>query len=152
MMSSLLNPNKFFQSNVVGTLNVLNASKNAKIKKFIYVASASCYGIPSNHPTNENEEIKPQYPYALTKLFGEQLVIHWAKVYNMNNISLRLFNVYGLRSSIKSSYGSVFGIFLAQKLAKKPLTIVGDGNQTRDFVYVGDVVEALIKSAIISSD
>ena len=146
MFPSILNPNKYFQSNVVGTLNVLSASKKAKVKKLIYTASASCYGIPDKYPTDEKSKIDLQHPYALTKFFGEQLVIHWAKVYNMSNISLRLFNVYGPRSSTKSAYGSVFGIFLAQKLAEKPLTIVGDGNQTRDFIHIYDLIDAIIKA------
>ena len=147
IVPSITNPNNYFQTNVKGTLNILEASKKVGIKKFIYAASASCYGIPKKYPTNENSKIDPKYPYALSKLQGEQLVLHWAKVYKMPNVSLRFFNAYGQRSSIKSSYGSVFGIFLAQKLAKKPLTIVGDGNQTRDFVHINDLVDAIVKSA-----
>jgi len=77
---------------------------------------------------------------------GEQIVLHWGKVYKIKAISLRLFNVYGLRSRTSGTYGAVFGVFLAQKIAKKPLTVVGDGNQTRDFTFVTDVVNALIKS------
>ena len=91
MIPSILNPNKYFQANVIGTLKVLDASKKAEIKKFIYAASASCYGIPEKYPTSENSRISPQYPYALTKFLGEQLVIHWAKVYNMSNVYLRFF-------------------------------------------------------------
>jgi len=147
MLPSIINPNKYFQSNVIGTLNVLGASKKAKVKKFIYTASASCYGIPDKYPTDEKSKINPQYPYALTKFLGELLVIHWAKVYNMPNVSLRFFNAYGPRLSTKNSYGSVFAVFLAQKIAKKSLTIVGDGKQTRDFVHVYDLVDALIKAA-----
>ena len=147
MLPSIINPNKYFQSNVIGTLNVLGASKKAKVKKLIYVASASCYGIPDKCPTDEKSKINPQYPYALTKFLGELLVIHWSKVYNMPNVSLRFFNAYGPRLNIKNPYGSVFAVFLAQKLAKKPLTIVGDGKQTRDFVHIYDLVDALIKAA-----
>ena len=146
MFSSILSPSKYFQSNVIGTLNVLEASKKAKVKKFIYTSSASCYGVPDKHPTDEKSKINPQYPYALTKFLGEQLVIHWAKVYSMPNVSLRFFNAYGPRSNTKGAYGSVFSIFLAQKLAGKPLTIVGDGNQTRDFIHVYDLVDATIKA------
>tara|TARA_Y100001936_G_scaffold239173_1_gene271913 strand:+ start:487 stop:1467 length:981 start_codon:yes stop_codon:yes gene_type:complete len=145
MLSSITQPDKYFKANVIGTLNVLNCSKKNKVKKFLYAASASCYGVPSKYPTDENAKIDPQNPYALTKYLGEQLVISWAKIYSMSNVSLRFFNAYGPRSSTKGAYGSVFGIFLAQKLAGKPLTIVGDGNQTRDFVHVFDLVEALIK-------
>ena len=147
IIPSVTNPNSYFQSNVKGTLNILEASRKAKIKKFIYAASASCYGIPERYPTDEKSKIDPQYPYALTKFLGEQLVIHWAKVYGMPNVSLRFFNAYGPRSRTTGAYGAVFGVFLAQKLAEKPLTIVGDGNQTRDFVHVYDVVNAIIIAA-----
>ena len=147
IVPSITNPSSYFQTNVLGTLNILEASKKANIKKLIYTASASCYGIPEKYPTDEKSKIDPQYPYALTKFLGEQLVIHWAKVYSMPNISLRFFNAYGPRSRTTGAYGAVFGVFLAQKLAKKPLTIVGDGTQTRDFIYVSDLVDAIIKSA-----
>ena len=143
MLPSILNPNKYFQSNVVGTLNVLSASKMANVKKFVYAASASCYGDPEQYPTNEKSKIDPKYPYALTKFLGEELVMHWAQVYNMPNISLRFFNAYGPRSRTTGAYGAVFGVFLAQKLANKPLTIVGSGQQTRDFIHVYDLVNAI---------
>ncbi len=147
IVPSIKNPNKYFLSNVLGTLNILEKSKIAKVKKFIYAASASCYGIPENLPTKETEKIKPEYPYALTKNIAEQLVMHWAKIYNMPNISLRFFNAYGPNSRTTGAYGAMFGVFLAQKLNNKPLTIVGDGKQTRDFIHVSDLVEAVIKIA-----
>ena len=147
MLPSISNPNKYFQTNVVGTLNILQASKEAKVKKFIYAASASCYGNPEKYPTDEKCKIDTQYPYSLTKFLGEQLVMHWAKIYSMPNISLRFFNVYGPRSSLKDAYSSVFSIFLSQKLSKKSLTIVGNGKQTRDFIHVYDLVDAIIKTA-----
>ena len=115
---SVKNPELYFSTNLKGTLNVLEASKKKNIKKFVYAASASCYGIPKNYPTIENSKIDPIFPYALTKYLGENLVIHWGKVYSMPNISLRFFNAYGPRAGIKGPYGSVFGIFLGQKLAK----------------------------------
>ena len=87
------------------------------------------------------------YPYAFTKWQAEELIMHWVKIYNFPAISLRFFNCYGLRSRTTGAYGAVFGVFLAQKLAKKPLTIVGDGRQTRDFVHVRDLVQAIIKAA-----
>ena len=143
IVPSIESPQNYFNTNVRGTLNILNVCRNIKIKKFIYAASASCYGIPKNYPTNENSKIDPKYPYALTKLLGEQLVMHWADVYNMPNISFRLFNAYGPRSRTTGAYGAVFGVFLAQKLANKPLTIVGNGTQTRDFIHVYDLVNAI---------
>ena len=88
------------------------------------------------------------YPYALTKMMGEQIVEHWSAVYKIPAISLRLFNVYGPRARTSGTYGAVLGVFLAQKLAGKPLTIVGDGKQTRDFTYVSDVVNAIYMSLI----
>lgn len=148
IVPSIENPGKYFDANVLGTLNILKACKNLKLKKLIYAASASCYGIPKKYPTNENSKIDLQYPYALTKFLGEKMVMHWAKVYNMPNLSLRFFNVYGLRSRTTGAYGAVFGVFLAQKLSNKPLTIVGDGEQTRDFINVKDLVNAIYKASI----
>ena len=136
---------KYFINNVLGTLNVLEASKNIKIKKFIYAASSSCYGNPKNFPTSENEKIETKHPYALTKYIGEELVKKYASIFNMPNISFRFFNVYGPRLNISSQYGAVFGRFLSQKISKKPLTIVGDGTQTRDFIYVEDLIDAFLK-------
>jgi UDP-glucose 4-epimerase len=147
IVPSIKNPDSYFQVNVKGTLNILEASKKAKIKKLIYAASASCYGIPDDYPTDEKSKIDPQYPYALTKLLGEQLVLHWAKVYHMPNVSLRFFNAYGPNSRTTGAYGAVFGVFLAQKLAKKPLTIVGDGKQTRDFIHIFDLVDIVVRVA-----
>jgi UDP-glucose 4-epimerase len=136
IVPSIENPNKYFKSNVVGTLNVVQAAKKANIKKFIYAASASCYGIPDKFPTKENTKTDPMYPYAFTKWQAEELIMHWAKIYNFPAISFRFFNAYGPRSRTSGAYGAVFGVFLAQKLANKPLTIVGNGNQTRDFIHV----------------
>tara|TARA_B100001250_G_scaffold404316_1_gene420092 strand:- start:1292 stop:2284 length:993 start_codon:yes stop_codon:yes gene_type:complete len=147
IVPSIMEPKKYFNSNVLGTLNVLEASRKNNIKSFVYAASASCYGIPNKYPTDENSKIDTQYPYALTKYLGENLVMHYAKVYKMPNTSLRFFNVYGPRSRTTGAYGAVFGVFLAQKLNKNPLTIVGDGNQTRDFIHVNDLVEAILKVA-----
>ena len=126
---------------------MLEASRKANIIKFIYSASSSCYGIPKNYPTKEKEKNNPTFPYALTKKMGEDLVIHWAKVFKLPAISLRLFNVYGTRSRTSGTYGAMFGVFLAQKLSGKPYTIVGSGKQTRDFTYVSDVVRAMLKAS-----
>lgn len=146
IVPSIVKPLEYHRANVEGTVNVLEASRKYKIKKFIYAASSSCYGIPNRCPTPETAQISPQYPYALTKYIGEQYVMHWGKVYKLPVISLRLFNVYGPRSRTSGTYGAVFGTFLAQKLASQPFTVVGDGKQTRDFTYVSDVVDAMIKA------
>ena len=91
IVPSIQNPKKYFESNVVGTENIISTSIKHKVQKIIYSASSSCYGIPKNYPTSETESIKPQYPYALTKNLGEQILMHYAKVYGIQVISLRLF-------------------------------------------------------------
>ncbi len=147
IVPSMQNPKKYYNSNVTGTLNILEACRKAKVKKFLYSASSSCYGIPKTYPTKENEKIDPMYPYALTKKLGEDLIVHWSKVYKIPFISLRLFNVYGTRSRTSGTYGAMFGVFLAQKIANKPFTVVGSGNQTRDFTYVSDITSAFLKAS-----
>lgn len=147
IVPSIENPDFYYQSNVNGTFNVLEACRKYNVNKIVYSASSSCYGIPDEYPTKETAQICPQYPYALTKYLGEQLVMHWCQVYNLPAISLRFFNVYGPRSRTSGTYGAVFGVFLAQKLAGKPFTVVGDGTQTRDFTFVKDVVDAIIAAA-----
>ena len=112
----------------------------------VYAASSSSYGIPEEYPTSESSPILPQYPYALTKHLGEELVLHWSQVYHFA-VSLRLFNVYGPRSRTSGAYGAVFEVFLAQKLNNQPFTVVGDGEQTRDFTYVTDVADAFVLAA-----
>ncbi len=147
IVPSIQRPLDYFRANVVGTQNVLEAAREAGVSRFVYTASSSCYGIPDVYPTPESAPNRPQYPYALTKALGEQLVLHWAAVYRLPAVSLRLFNVYGPRSRTSGTYGAVFGVFLAQKLAGKPFTVVGDGSQTRDFTFVSDVAEAFVKAA-----
>jgi len=147
IVPSITNPADYHRSNVDGTFSALEASKLAGVKRFIYAASSSCYGIPDDIPTPESAVIKPEYPYALTKYLGECYAMNWAKIYKLPVISLRLFNVYGPRSRTSGTYGAVFGVFLAQKLAGKPFTVVGDGNQTRDFTFVTDVARAFIAAA-----
>ena len=147
IVPSIQRPLDYHRANVDGTVAVLEAARKAGARRFIYAASSSCYGIPDLYPTPETAPICPQYPYALTKYLGEECVLHWGKVYRLPVISLRLFNVYGPRSRTSGSYGAVFGVFLAQKLAARPLTVVGDGTQTRDFTYVTDVVDAFLKAA-----
>jgi UDP-glucose 4-epimerase len=147
IVPSIERPIDYFSVNVTGTLNVLQCSKEHNVKRFIYAASSSCYGIPNIFPTPEDAPINPQYPYALTKYMGEELVLHWSKTYKLPALSLRLFNVYGLRSRTTGAYGAVFGVFLAQKINKKPMTVVGDGSQTRDFTFVSDVTNAFLMAA-----
>ena len=147
IVPSIERPDAYFQNNVIGTLNVLQCARDASVKRLVYAASSSSYGIPAQYPTAETSPIQPQYPYALTKYMGEELVLHWAQVYKLPAVSLRLFNVYGPRSRTTGAYGAVFGVFLAQKLNGKPYTVVGDGQQTRDFTYVTDVANAFVHAA-----
>ena len=145
IVPSIKNPKKYFINNVLGTLNVLEAAKKVKIKKFIYAASSSCYGVPKNLPTSEKSKIDLKHPYALTKYMGEELVMKYASIYNMPNISFRFFNVYGPRLNTSGQYSAVMGNFLEQKKRNKPLTVVGDGKQTRDFIHVYDLINAFSK-------
>ncbi len=147
IVPSIQTPLLYHHSNVNGTLSVVEAARKAQVKRLVYAASSSCYGIPDVYPTPETAPIRPQYPYALTKYLGEEIVMHWAQIYQLPCVSLRLFNVFGPRSRTSGTYGAVFGVFLAQKLANKPFTIVGDGTQTRDFTFVTDVVDAFVKAA-----
>ena len=147
IVPSIQEPEAYFRANVDGTFNVLEAARALAVRRFVYVASSSCYGIPAQYPTPETAPADPRYPYALTKYLGEQLVMHWAAVYRLPAVSVRLFNVYGPRARTSGSYGAVFGVFLAQLMAGEPLTVVGDGEQTRDFTFVSDVVDALLAAA-----
>jgi len=147
IVSSIKDPKSYFELNVGGTFNVLEASRAHKVKRFIYSASSSCYGIPKELPVRETASIDIKHPYALTKRAGEELVLYWNRAYKLPVVSLRLFNVYGPRSLISGSYGDILGVFLAQKVAGKPFTVAGNGNQTRDFVYVEDVVNAFLAAA-----
>ena len=147
IVPSIQRPLEYHRSNVDGTASVVEAARKAGVQRLIYTASSSCYGIPDTYPTLETAEIRAQYPYALTKYLGEEIALHWARVYDLPVVSLRLFNVYGPRSRTSGTYGAVFGVFLAQKLAGKPFTVVGDGTQRRDFTFVTDVVDAFIRAA-----
>lgn len=147
IVPSIEHPSEYMSVNVQGTVNVLEAARAAgTVKKFVYAASSSCYGLAST-PTAEDHPIQPKYPYALSKYQGEQAVFHWHDVYKLPINSIRIFNAYGTRSRTSGAYGAVFGVFLRQKLANKPFTVVGNGTQSRDFVYVTDVANAFFLAA-----
>lgn len=146
IVPSIENPFEYLNTNISGTLNILEAMRKLKIKKIIYAASSSCYGIPNNFPTKEDQKIDTKYPYSFSKYIGEKLIEHWSQVYKIKFISLRLFNVYGTRSRTNGAYGAALGVFLKQKIEKKPFTVVGDGSQKRDFVNVEDVANAFYKA------
>jgi UDP-glucose 4-epimerase len=147
IVPSIEKPLEYHRSNVDGTINVLECSKINKVKRLIYAASSSCYGLPDVCPTPETAEIRPQYPYAVTKFLSEKYVLYWNQIYDLPVTSMRFFNVYGPRSRTSGTYGAVFGVFLSQKLNNKPFTVVGDGKQTRDFTFVTDIVNACFMAA-----
>lgn len=147
IVPSIDKPVEYVSVNLMGTVHVLEAARQAGVKKFVYAASSSCYGKDAPVPTNEEAAICPEYPYAFSKFMGEEAVRHWQKVYGLPTVSIRIFNAYGTRSRTTGAYGAVFKVFLAQKLAGKPYTVVGDGTQRRDFVYVTDVAHAFVMAA-----
>lgn len=146
IVPSIERPTEYMDINVQGTVRVLECARAAGVEKLVYAASSSCYGLAKT-PTREDHPIAPQYPYALSKYQGEQAVFHWLQVYKLPVNSVRIFNAYGTRSRTSGAYGAVFGVFLKQKLAGKPFTVVGDGTQRRDFLYVTDVAEAFLLAA-----
>ncbi len=146
IVPSIEHPIEYMDVNVQGTVRVLECARAAGVTRLVYAASSSCYGLAST-PTREDHPIRPQYPYALSKFQGEQAAFHWQQVYKLPVNSIRIFNAYGTRSRTSGAYGAVFGVFLKQKLAGKPFTVVGDGTQRRDFLYVTDVAEAFFHAA-----
>ena len=146
IVPSIEHPIEYMSVNVQGTVQMLECSRQAGVRKFVYAASSSCYGL-ADVPTREDHAIAPQYPYALSKYQGEQAVFHWHQVYGLPVNAIRIFNAYGTRSRTSGAYGAVFGVFLRQKLAGKPFTVVGDGKQRRDFLYVTDVARAFLAAA-----
>ncbi len=147
IVPSIERPVDYLTTNVMGTIRVLEAARRSTARKLVYAASSSCYGIAEELPTTERAPIRPEYPYALSKYMGEEAVLHWGRVYKLPVNSIRIFNAYGTRSKTSGAYGAVFGVFLAQKLAGKPFTVVGDGTQRRDFLYVTDVARAFYLAA-----
>jgi len=145
IVPSIERPSEYMDVNVQGTANVLECARAANAKKFVYAASSSCYGLAAT-PTCEDHPIAPQHPYALSKYLGELAVLHWHNVYRLPANSIRIFNAYGPRVRTTGAYGAVFGVFFKQKLAGKPFTVIGDGQQRRDFVYVTDVAEAFLRA------
>ncbi len=146
IVPSIEKPEKYMSNNVMGTVRILECARQFRLKKFIYAASSSCYGL-ANTPTDENHKIQPLYPYAISKQEGAYIVQKWNEIYNLPTNIICIFNAYGPRSKTNGAYGAVFGTFLKQKLANRPFTVVGDGNQKRDFIYVTDLVEAFFLAA-----
>jgi UDP-glucose 4-epimerase len=147
IVPSVERPTDYMGANIMGTVHALEAARHARVRKFVYAASSSCYGLATELPTTERAAIDLQYPYALSKYQGEQAVFHWHRIYNLPVNSIRIFNAYGPRSRTTGAYGAVFGVFLAQKIKGRPFTVVGDGTQTRDFVFVTDLARAFLAAA-----
>ena len=146
IVPSIERPAEYMSVNVQGTVQVLEAARDAKVRRLIYAASSSCYGLAAV-PTREDHPIAPEHPYALSKYQGEMAVFHWHRTYRLPANSIRIFNAYGPRVRTTGAYGAVFGVFFKQKLAGKPFTVIGDGTQQRDFLYVTDVAEAFACAA-----
>jgi UDP-glucose 4-epimerase len=146
IVPSIERPSEYMSTNVQGTVNMLECARSANVSKFVYASSSSCYGL-AKVPTKEDHHIDTRYPYALSKYQGEQAVFHWHHVYELPVNAIRIFNAYGTRSRTSGAYGAVFGVFLKQKIAGKPFTVVGNGSQTRDFLYVTDVAKAFLAAA-----
>jgi UDP-glucose 4-epimerase len=146
IVPSIDKPVDYLSTNVMGTVKVLECGRNVGVRKLVYAASSSCYGL-ADVPTREDAPIRPEYPYALSKYMGEEVVLHWGTLYRLPVNSIRIFNAYGTRSRTSGAYGAVFGVFLAQKIAGKPFTLVGDGTQRRDFLFVTDVAHAFFLAA-----
>ena len=147
IVPSIEQPSNYMDTNVQGTVNVLEAARRAGVRKFVYAASASCYGKTINL-VDEKTKISLEHPYALSKYLGERAVFHWHKVYGLPVNSIRIFNAYGPRVRTTGAYGAVIGVFFKQKISNKPLTIVGTGKQSRDFVHVTDVAKAFYQASI----
>ena len=145
---SIENPLPYNEVNIKGTLNILLAAHKAGVKRVVYSASSSAYGETDILPTPENAPTNPLSPYGLQKYVGEQYCKMFSEVYGLDTVSLRYFNVYGERMNLEGAYCLVMGIFAKQMLDRKPLTITNDGNQRRDFTYVGDVADANILAAM----
>src|SRR5580704_10511848 len=146
IVPSIERPTEYMDTNVQGTVRVLECARAAKVQKFVYAASSSCYGLAAV-PTREDHPIAPEHPYALSKYHGESVALHWHRVYRIPVNSIRIFNAYGPRVRTTGAYGAVFGVFFKQKLAGKPFTVIGDGRQRRDFLFVTDVASAFLQAA-----
>tara|TARA_B100001175_G_scaffold241981_1_gene208341 strand:+ start:1189 stop:2097 length:909 start_codon:yes stop_codon:yes gene_type:complete len=148
---SIKDPITYEINNTLGIINMLKSSVDSKIKRFIYSASSSAYGPTEIFPSSENHSPNPISPYANQKYYGELCCRMFTEVYGIETVSLRYFNVYGERQNLGGAYATVVGIFLKQKLDNLPFTVNGDGNQRRDFTYVGDVVNANILASSSSN-
>lgn len=144
---SIENPELTFSVNALGTVSVLRAAHEGGVKRLIYAASSSAYGDQATLPLSEDLPAQPKSPYGLQKYVGELSCRLWSEVYGLPTVSLRYFNVFGPKFDPDGAYALVIGKFLKQKKEGTPLTITGDGTQTRDFTHVSDVVRANLLAA-----
>jgi UDP-glucose 4-epimerase len=145
---SIEDPVSFNHTNVTGTLNLLKAAVDANVNRFVFSSSSSVYGDVHIMPTDEFHNTNPLSPYGAQKLIGEVYCKQFYRTYGLRSTCLRYFNVYGERQNLDGAYALVIGKFIQQRLNGEPMTIRGDGEQRRDFTYVGDVVKANILSAL----
>lgn len=145
LVPAIERPAEYMSVNIQGTVAMLECARaaSATLRKFVYAASSTCYGL-ADVPTTEDHPIRPEHPYGLSKNLAEQVCEHWHLVYRLPVNAIRIFNAYGTRSRTSGAYGAVFGVFLRQKLAGKPFTVVGDGTQKRDFIFVTDVARGFV--------
>lgn len=140
-------PLKAFENNMIGTATVLECARSCGVKRVVYSSTSAAYGLANTPPLSETMPTDCLNPYSVSKVAGEEICKMYARLYGMETVIFRYFNVYGERQPLRGQYAPVIGIFLRQRAAGEPMTIVGDGTQRRDFTYVGDVVEANIKAA-----
>jgi UDP-glucose 4-epimerase len=140
-------PLKAFENNMIGTATVLECARSCGVKRVVYSSTSAAYGLANTPPLSETMSTDCLNPYSVSKVAGEEMCKMYARLYGMETATFRYFNVYGERQPLRGQYAPVIGIFLRQRAAGEPMTIVGDGTQRRDFTYVGDVVEANIKAA-----
>ncbi len=143
---SIENPKETFDVNFTGTLNILEAARINKIKRVVFSSSSAVYGVQKKFPAKETDPCNPQNPYAIQKYMGEKLCSMYSKLYDVETVCLRYFNVFGKGQSAEGAYAGVIPKFLLLKSKGEPLSIVGDGKQTRDFIHVTDVVNANLKA------
>lgn len=143
----IVDPLKAVKANTLGTASVLQCSRVCGVKRVIYSSTSSAYGLKNTPPLVETMPNDCLNPYSVTKTGGEELCKMYSKMYGLETMIFRYFNVYGERQPLRGQYAPVIGIFLRQRATGEPMTIVGDGEQRRDFTYVGDVVEANIKAS-----
>jgi len=144
---SISDPLKAFENNMIGTATVLECARSCGVKRVVYSSTSAAYGMSNTPPLSETMPTDCLNPYSVSKVAGEEMCRMYARLYGMETVTFRYFNVYGERQPLRGQYAPVIGIFLRQRAAGEPMTIVGDGTQRRDFTYVGDVVAANIRAA-----